>query len=260
MRQIVEETPETAKNLRQKIRPATAHVSGVEQSAVGRGKTTPMSGRSERRANRAVSAMPTVGRRRLKVVREDDEALPHSTAEYNLRPFYYYNGTRGAENLNCLIDTVEQYYDMDAKSRATKSLQIATTFREKSWLTRVQMAMALSPTSLKREVTSLEHSFGLSKYHKRRMSRSATFVGRTNVGVETDDVRRPQSDGNIKRNVIPNIDVTKCIETGESFDDTSNVKSLPIDDVNRKGKGAVKVQTETPADGIKGTAVTDKRP
>ena len=192
-------------------RPRTAFVPGVAKGSLHshpgrvdnvRDKVTPIPGLNGRRGTRVASAMPALGRRRRRDVREDDEALPQGTAEYNLRPFFYYNGSRASETVSPTLDAIEQYYDITAKERAKKSLDIATTFKDKSWLMRVQMAMSLSPSSFKREVSNLEHSFGPSKYYKRRMSRSANVNTRSQLDTKRQTSALGPGDVTFREDVI----------------------------------------------------------
>lgn len=102
--------------------------------------------------------------------------LPVISNEHDLRPFFYHNGVRESDILNPLMRLVSRHQGTDARDRAVKSLAIANSFKDKPWLVQVQMAMSLTSSTLKREVTNLRHSFHEVSRHDRRMSKVANTI------------------------------------------------------------------------------------
>ncbi|XP_045172127.2 uncharacterized protein LOC123534112 [Mercenaria mercenaria] len=98
--------------------------------------------------------------------------LPAISTEHDLRPFFYHNGVREDDIVIPMMNLVTQYQGTDARDRAVKSLAIANTFKEKPWLMQVRMAMSLTSSTLKREVTNLRHSFNEVSRHERRSGRT----------------------------------------------------------------------------------------
>ena len=94
--------------------------------------------------------------------------LPVLSSEHDTRPFFYHNGVREDDIVIPMMNLVANYHGNDSRDRAIKSLAIANTFKEKPWLMQVRMAMSLTSSTLKREVTNLRHSF----HEVRRQSRS----------------------------------------------------------------------------------------
>lgn len=103
--------------------------------------------------------------------------LPVISSERDLRPFFYHNGVREGDIVIPMMNLMKQYQGFDARERAVKSLAIANTFKEKPWLMQVRMAMSLTSSTLKREVTNLRHSFNEVKRHEkeRRISRAQSM-------------------------------------------------------------------------------------
>lgn len=85
--------------------------------------------------------------------------LPVLSSEHDTRPFFYHNGVREDDIVIPMMNLVANYHGNDSRDRAIKSLAIANTFKEKPWLMQVRMAMSLTSSTLKREVTILRHSF-----------------------------------------------------------------------------------------------------
>lgn len=104
---------------------------------------------------------------------EGSVPLPAISSEHDLRPFFYHNGVREDDIVIPMMNLVSQYQGTDARDRAMKSLAIANTFKEKPWLMQVRMAMTLTSSTLKREVSNLRHRFVAVSRHDRRSGRTA---------------------------------------------------------------------------------------
>ena len=85
--------------------------------------------------------------------------LPVLSSEHDTRPFFYHNGVREDDIVIPMMNMVSNYHGNDSRDRAIKSLAIANTFKEKPWLMQVRMAMSLTSSTLKRDVSNLRHSF-----------------------------------------------------------------------------------------------------
>ena len=143
--------------------------------------------KSDKTVERATTALSTMSKRKkvssaMLVQQQSNKAtgegglpLPVISTEPDLRPFFYHNGVREMDIVVPMMDMVEQHYGTDARNRAVKSLQIANTFKEKPWLMQVRMAMSLTSSTLRREVTNLRHSFNETNKHDRRFSRTTTM-------------------------------------------------------------------------------------
>lgn len=146
------------------------------------------SGKSDKTAERATTALSLASKKKKlnsamlvqhgnKSRADGTVALPVINNEHDLRPFFYYNGTRESDIVNPLMKLVCQYQGTDARDRAVKSLAIANTFKEKPWLMQIRMAMRLTSSTLKREVTNLRHSFHEVSRHDRRISKVTDVKG-----------------------------------------------------------------------------------
>ncbi|KAK3597209.1 hypothetical protein CHS0354_003714 [Potamilus streckersoni] len=85
--------------------------------------------------------------------------LPIVSNEGSPRPFYYFQGKREDQIVQPLLNAISSHQGSDPRERAIKTLAIANTFKDKPWLVRVRMAMGLTASTMKREVTNLRHSF-----------------------------------------------------------------------------------------------------
>ena len=73
--------------------------------------------------------------------------LPFVTNEHARRPFFYYKGQREDGLVDQIINGWSQHADSTERTprqRAIKSLSIASTFKTKSWLSQVQIALMIS--------------------------------------------------------------------------------------------------------------------
>ncbi|KAL4223430.1 Ankyrin repeat and ubiquitin domain containing 1 [Mactra antiquata] len=143
-----------------------------------------VSAKSDKTTERSTTAMSNVSKKKKKMTSamlvqqgnkkgEGSVPLPVISSENDLRPFFYHNGVREDDIVIPMMNLVTQYQGTDARDRAVKSLAIANTFKEKPWLMQVRMAMSLTSSTLKREVTNLRHSFSEVSRHDRRSTRTA---------------------------------------------------------------------------------------
>lgn len=142
------------------------------------------SAKSDKTNERATTAMSIGSKRKKKLSSamllqqgrksntEGAVPLPAISMEHDLRPFFYHNGVREDDIVIPMMNLVAQYQGTDARDRAVKSLAIANTFKEKPWLMQVRMAMSLTSSTLKREVSNLRHSFNEASRHDRRSGRT----------------------------------------------------------------------------------------
>lgn len=169
-------------NMRIKSEPPTR-----DGEKTDRERASSTSGKSDKTLERATTAMSIQSKKKKKItsamlVQQGNKAstdgavpLPVISSEHDLRPFFYHNGVREGDIVIPMMNLVQQYQGTDARDRAVKSLAIANTFKEKPWLMQVRMAMSLTSSTLKREVTDLRHSFNEVSRHDRRISRTATM-------------------------------------------------------------------------------------
>ena len=149
-----------------------------EKVKTPRDRTTSISS-SDKMTERAGTSMSIMSKKKKKItsamlVQQGNKAnaegavpLPVISTEPDNRPFFYHNGVRESDIVIPVMNLVQQYQGTDARDRAVKSLAIANTFKDKPWLMQVRMAMSLTSSTLKREVSNLRHSFNDSNRHER---------------------------------------------------------------------------------------------
>ncbi|XP_071116073.1 uncharacterized protein [Haliotis cracherodii] len=76
--------------------------------------------------------------------------LPLVSTEVDQRPFFYLNGMREEDFIFPVINLVTRMKGGTARERALESMSIANSFKDKTWLSQVRMALSLTSKSLKR--------------------------------------------------------------------------------------------------------------
>lgn len=84
--------------------------------------------------------------------------LPVQSTETDRRPFFYHNGMREEDIVEPTMDLVAKYTGTSSRDRAIRSLSIANSFEKKPWLTQVRIALALTSSTVKRDVGHLKTS------------------------------------------------------------------------------------------------------
>ncbi|GAB1609844.1 protein ANKUB1-like [Argonauta hians] len=86
----------------------------------------------------------------VKNEKKNSKIIPHRTNKANkYRPFFYYPGSRD-KIVQETLASYEKYQNMQPLQRAAKALRIAETFKEKPFLLRLKIAMALDEGPIKR--------------------------------------------------------------------------------------------------------------
>jgi hypothetical protein len=82
--------------------------------------------------------------------------LPLVSQEQDRRPFFYYNGMREDDLVEpavaCWSKHVSDNAGTTPRERAIRSLTVANTFKDKTWLAQVQIALRLATNPTKRAV------------------------------------------------------------------------------------------------------------
>lgn len=125
----------------------------------------PQTSQSDRKSGRS-SRMSSVMLLTKAKSSEGTIPLPIISNELGVRPFFYHNGMREEDILQPAMDLLSAYQGLTPRDRAIRSLSIANTFKGKTWLRQVSMAMNLTSKSMHRPVPR-------SKVHKRRHETSS---------------------------------------------------------------------------------------